>query len=166
MVSLRRFCGMAALIAVAAAAGPVSASGGCFAKGDKIVDAGVGVWPFVIGGHFEVGVHDFVSVGGGTGIGFPGPVFPILARGAFHPFNLPVLQDKITFRDKLDAYIGVVAGLSISLRDIDATVEPSFGEIIGARFYMSEKIGFFAEHCGAWPGYDLGYIAGGVTFKF
>jgi hypothetical protein len=156
---------MAAVAAVAVAARPVMASGGCFEKGDKIVDAGMGILPFIIGGHFEIGVHDLVSVGGETGIGFPGPVFPILARGAFHPFNLPVLQNKINIRDKLDAYAGVVAGLSICSDDVKP-VRPSIGEIIGARFYISDKFGFFAEHCGAWPGYDLGYISGGATFKF
>jgi hypothetical protein len=162
---MKCFRGIVAVAAIAACAVSVSAAGGCYSKGDKILDAGIGMWPFVPSVHFEIGVHDYVSVGGATGLLIPYLDIPILARGAFHPFNLPVLQDKISIRDKLDAYAGLVAGLSVGPGDF-SPVWPVFGEIIGARFYMSESFGFYAEECWAGPGSDLGWISGGVTFKF
>ncbi len=151
--------------AVFFAAAPAAAQDGCFAKGDMMLDMGFGVPPFVPGAHFDIAVHDMVSVGGCTGIAIPWVDIPFLARGAFHPFNLPPLQDKIAIRDKLDPYAGLVAGLSISPGE-SHPVWPTFGEIIGCRFFLSDMFGFYAEECGAGPGDDLGIISGGVVLKF
>jgi len=159
----RAGCVMMVLIA-GAVLSRAEASDGCFGKGNMLLDAGIGIWPFIPAAHFEVGVHDMVSVGGASGLVIPWIDIPILARGAFHPFNLPVLVDKIPVRDKLDTYAGIVVGLSISPGE-SYPVWPTIGEIIGVRYYVSEKFGFYAEECLAGPGEDLGYISGGITLK-
>ena len=95
---------------------------------------------------------------------------PIVARGAFHPFNLKALADKIKVRDKLDAYVGVSSGWNIGWASYrESGVEPddpSVGhfiirEYLGVRFYPSEHFYLFAEE-----GCGLGLFNLGVGFKF
>jgi hypothetical protein len=145
---------------------PAHAQLECFAQGNIMLDIGFGAWPFIPQAHFDIGVHDLVSVGAGIGVHIPWFALPILARGAFHPFNLPPLQDKIGIRDRFDAYVGLTAGIAIDPDDHRAPVLPTVAEFIGCRFFLSEVFGFFAEHEWGGPGEDLGRIAGGIALKF
>ena len=149
---------------------PVHGQYAAYEKGAILFDGGFALWPIILHAHLDIGVHDLVSAGGGLGVHMPTPsrgiAIPILARGAFHPFNLPVLQDKIAIRDRFDAYAGLIAGIAIDPDDGRAPVLPTFGEFIGCRFYISDQFGFYAEHEAAGPGEHLGWIGGGVTLKF
>jgi hypothetical protein len=144
-------------------------AGSCYAKGDKILDIGIPFPFFQLGVHgaFDYGVHDAISVGGGLGFhynyGYLGGVggntyFTFVARGAFHPFNLKALEDKIKIRDKLDVYAGLTlfAGPSLNGGDFLFPVR----EYIGARWHFSPKISAFLEDCA-----PFGYLDGGISFN-
>ena len=94
---------------------------------------------------------------------------PVMARGAFHPFNLAALADKIVIRDVIDVYAGLAAGwLFVWVKRDNVTLqkesdEPGFRirEYIGMRYHFNPKWSFFIEDCGY-----LTNIAGGVSYKF
>ncbi|MBD3392262.1 MAG: hypothetical protein GF418_09360 [Chitinivibrionales bacterium] len=158
-------CISALVLSVGLVSAPVSARDGVYAKGDMMIGAGIGIVPFIPGAHFDIAVHDMVSVGAAMGVHIPWIDIPLIGRGAFHPFYLPPLRDKIDVKRILDPYVGVIAGISIDPGD-DTPVLPSFGEFIGCRFFISESFGFYAEESATWPGEDLGFLSGGVVFKF
>jgi hypothetical protein len=169
-----RFLLVVALIAFSASgiwAGDWATSeGSCYVKGDKILDVGIPFPFFQIGVHgaFDYAFHDAISAGGGIGFHYNYPYLgygtgdiayiAFVLRGAFHPFNLTVLKDKIRVRDKLDAYAGLTFFVSPSL---DGDVPPPWPrEFIGARWHFSSKISCFLEDC---PGF--GYLDGGISFN-
>jgi hypothetical protein len=84
---------------------------------------------------------------------YPDTYVPIIVRAAFHPFNLSVLQDKISIRDKLDVYGGFALGLKTGL-----TPPFTFSELIGARYFFSPNFGVFLEDCAG-----VGWVNLGVT---
>lgn len=96
---------------------------------------------------------------------------PILARAAFHPFNLNVLAEKIKVRDKLDVYVGPSMGWQIGWTNWKGSgsaigSSPSYGgfvirEYIGARWFFTPNFAVTLEDCGG-----LGVINAGVVFKF
>ena len=147
-----------------------TSQGSCYAKGDKIIDVGIPFPFFQIGVHgaFDYGFHDAISAGGGIGFHYNYPYlgygvgniayFSFVLRGAFHPFNLNVLKDKIKIRDKLDAYGGLalIAGPSLNGNDFLFPVR----EYFGARWHFTEKISCFLEECGG-----FGYLDGGISFN-
>ncbi|MFP4418465.1 MAG: hypothetical protein ACOC41_05625 [Chitinivibrionales bacterium] len=153
-----------------------TSDGSCYARGDQFISVGVSVFHF--GGYavFDYAVHDAISVGGG--IGYNGYGFsrlwrynyiPIAMRGSFHPFNLEVLADRISVRDKLDPYIGVAMGWNIGWAtwkgNGDEITAPNVGgflfrENIGIRFYPADRFYIYAEE-----GAGFGNINFGVGFK-
>jgi len=151
--------------------------GSCYSKGAKIIGAGGSILPFGFYGSFDFGVHDAISAGGAVGWNTYGyssiwryNAIPILARGAFHPFNLSVLADKIKVREKLDAYVGLAAGWRIGFWSYDGPgvkpSTPSYGglilrEYIGVRYFFTDNFGVTAEDC-----HGLGVLNIGVCFKF
>lgn len=153
-----------------------SSEGSCFEKGDFNISAGLGIgWLgfFVIG---EYGINDAISASIATGYQGYGhnPYWrynyvPIVARAAFHPFNLKVLSNKIPIRSKLDPYAGLAMGWHIGwasdLKDLGLS-SPSVGgfkfrELIGAKFYPTEKFFVTFEEGGG-----LSWINLGAGFKF
>jgi hypothetical protein len=140
--------------------------GSCFAKGDKILDVGIPFPAFQIGVHgaFDYAFHDAISAGGGVGFFYTYPYlgeqayFTFVVRGAFHPFNLSALKDKIKVRDKLDTYVGLTLYGGPSLSGDPFMFWPR--EYIGARWHFSPKISVFLEDCGG-----FGWFDGGISFK-
>jgi hypothetical protein len=163
--------------AIIQAADWASGEGSCYAKGDKIISAGVSLFWFGFFGGFDYGIHDCISVGGAIGYNtysfsdwYRVHYMPILVRGAFHPFNLKVLKDKIGVRDKLDVYVGPTIGYSINWvtekNDLNIGGKPDvngfvFREYIGARYHFTDKFSAFVEDCAG-----LGVICLGASFNF
>jgi hypothetical protein len=163
-----RFLAVVALIAFSAsgilASDWATSEGSCYAKGDKILDVGVPLpfYPLGVSAAFDYGFHDAISAGGGVGFRtywFDPTYLTFLVRGAFHPFNLAVLKDKIKVRDKIDVYGGLTTWFGISTDGYDPDVWVR--EYIGARWHFSQKLSLFVEDCGG-----FGYFDGGISFRF
>jgi hypothetical protein len=138
--------------------------GSCFAKGDKYLDVGIPLPMFPAGAHaaFDYAFHDAISGGGGMGFRYyygSSAHLTFVFRGAFHPFNLVVLQDKINVRDKLDVYVGPAFWVGPSLNGYAPDIWAR--EFFGARWHFTPKLSAFIEDCGG-----FGYLDGGITFKF
>jgi len=150
-----------------------SSEGSCFQKGNKNVSAGLGIgWFgfFVIG---EYAINDAISASVATGYQGYGydewwryNYIPIVARGAFHPFNLKVLSDKVRIRNKLDPYAGLALGYHIGwaseLKDNDfgdpSVGHFSFREYLGAKYYLSDNFYLTLEEGGglSWLNFGVG----------
>ncbi|MBN1758250.1 MAG: hypothetical protein JW863_08035 [Chitinispirillaceae bacterium] len=147
-----------------------------YSKGDLLGSAGVSVYHFgaIVAGDY--GLHDLFSAGiaaGYNGYSFVPQVrthqVPLVARLAFHPFNLSAIADKIVVRTMIDVYAGICGGWvfrwQTSERGIllDEQEKGSFAirEYIGMRYYFKENIALFVEDNG-----PLSYIGGGITYKF
>jgi len=140
-----------------------TSQGSCYAKGEKIIDAGMPFPFFQVGVHgaFDYGFSDAIS--GGGGIGFKHYYWwgenyvTFVGRAAFHPFNLKVLSDKIRVRDIFDVYAGPTFYFGPGLGN-----DPEWGirEFIGARWFFAPKMALVLEDC---PGF--GYLDVGVSFK-
>jgi hypothetical protein len=132
-----------------------------FVKGDKVANLGVGLnysrIPIYIAGDYCIsdGILDKGSIGVGAYAGISyyyyhfyskSLYFNVGARGSFH----------YPFLDKLDTY----AGLSLGI-DTWNTYFFNVGSFIGARYYLTEKLGVFGEL--AYGG--VGYLTAGITFK-
>ncbi len=152
-----------------------SAPSDAFSRGDLFLGPGLMTYPIGLYGAVDYAVHDAISAGGAAGYHFyfganwVYHVIPIVARAAFHPFNLAVLQDKIPVRDKLDVYVGPAIGFGIStdrytgdLAGIDGDTYVSFiaREYIGARYFLSDNFALFAEE-----GSGLGWINIGISMQ-
>jgi hypothetical protein len=144
--------------------------GSCYTQGDKYLDVGTSLPFYPLGVHaaFDYGFHDAISAGGGIGFRYyyaysswywNSAYLTFLARGAFHPFNLTVLQDKIRVRDKLDVYAGLTTWVGPSLNGY----RPDWGvrEYLGMRWHFAPKFCLFVEDCGG-----FGWLDAGITFKF
>jgi hypothetical protein len=169
--SCSRFALFCAFVAIAAtgmhAEEWATGVGSCFAKGDKIIDVGIPFPFFQIGAHgaFDYAFLDAISAGGGIGVQYTYPYLggdvaylSFVLRGAFHPFNLSALRDKIKIRDRLDVYGGLalIAGPAL---DGNSYLFP-VREFLGARWHFSPKISCFLEDCGG-----FGYLDGGISFN-
>ena len=152
--------------------------GSCYKQHSKNISVGLSLLHLGFFAAFDYGVHDAISVGIASGYNGYGHnrywryhYVPIAVRGAFHPFNLSVLADKIKVRKKLDAYIGLAIGGRVGWAtwDADGTTlaEPTgvggffLREYIGIRFFPVEKFYISAEE-----GSGLGIFNLGVGFAF
>jgi hypothetical protein len=150
-------------------------AGSAYAKGSKMVNIGVAGYPYGFTGAFEYGFHQAIS--GSIYSGYLIEPFwdygtyntiPLFVRAAFHPFNLKVISDKISVRNKLDTYVGLSTGALFGFwSDKDNAYDKpdeysrfQLREYIGVRYYMNEKFSFFAEDCGGFPYFNIG-----VSFK-
>jgi len=131
-----------------------------FEKGDKILNVGIGGGGygfygggFAVGGSFEVGVHEFISVGGQADINFYNYSYgfgykdnyisvPIAARGSYH------YGKHFLTIDKLDLYAGPVLGFSIDGNEYYSGTSLVIGVQAGARYYFKPAMGAFAEFSG------------------
>ncbi len=156
-----------------------NSEGSCYAKGDKIGSAGVSFYYFGIYGAFDYGIHDCISAG--AALGYNGVTYanvwrknyiPIVVRGAFHPFNLDVLADKIVFRNILDVYAGLATGWAFGWATWKSGGEPLPGsepkmpgfvirEYLGVRYFITDKWSLFVEDCAG-----VSNIAIGASYKF
>ena len=130
--------------------------GSAYVKGSKTISVGLSLFPYGLSAAFDYGFHPAISAGYLVGVMVtPDMYVPMIVRAAFHPFNLTVLKDKISIRDKFDVYAGLSTGFKIGLNS-PFTV----AEYIGARYSLSSSTGVYLEDCGG-----VGYINAGLTFK-
>ena len=176
--SLIRMTVLLALMTLqASASGWATGDGSVYHKGDRLGSAGISFFfPGVLAA-FDYGLHDCFSAGAATGYNVysfsPQTLthhWPVMARVAFHPFNLKVLADKIIIRNIIDFYAGVSGGWIFrwDTYDFNIASKPddhpsSFGvrEYIGMRYYFKDNLALFIEDCG-----DISTISAGVTLLF
>jgi len=153
-----------------------------YKKGDKLLNAGIGLGAYYGGGiplgaSFEVGVTDEISVGAqadfytwgynfGGGYRYRYTFLPIGVRGSYHVNELLNLGV-----DNLDLYGGLSLGYYISsYRDnsgYSGFYDNAYGNRvflgvhIGGRYYFKPNLGAFAE-----VGYGVAPLKIGVAFKF
>ncbi|KAA9354811.1 MULTISPECIES: hypothetical protein [Larkinella] len=149
-----------------------------YQKGDKLLNAGIGLGAYYGGGiplgaSFEVGVTDEISVGAQVDFYtwsyssyWRYTFVPIGVRGSYHVNELLNLGN-----DKLDLYAGVGIGYRISSYKYDgpggSIYSDSYGSgaffnlHLGGRYYFKPNIGAFAE-----VGYGVAPLKLGVAFKF
>lgn len=137
-----------------------------FQKGDKLLNAGIGLRSFwiPIGGTLEYGITDQISVGPSFYFAkwgdFGGTLLTFSARGSYH-FN-ELLKIK---NEKLDVYAG--AGVGFNKWTYDGSFVGTYGSgvyipfHIGGRYYFSEKFGAHAE-----VGGGVATLLAGITLKF
>jgi hypothetical protein len=162
-------------VGISSASDWATSEGSCYAKGNKLLSVGGSIFPMGLFGSFDYGIHDAISAGGAVGYNFwwygswTYHYIPIIVRGAFHPFNLAILKDKIPVREKFDVYVGPAMGWTIGFATWKgagaAGLEPGFGgftirEYIGARWHFSPKMSLFLEEGGG-----ISTLAVGITFK-
>ncbi|MFN8346489.1 MAG: hypothetical protein U0X91_15910 [Spirosomataceae bacterium] len=154
-----------------------NASAQSYQKGDKLLNLGVGLGTYGaggigLGGSFEYGIHDAISVGvlggysgRGNYLGYGRwSVLTFGARGSYHFNELLKLDD-----DKIDLY----AGLGLGYRSITwnyngiGGYNDSWGSgilflgHIGGKYYFKPNLGVFAE-----LGSGFGTLQAGIAFKF
>lgn len=151
------------LVTIIATATMSSAQKGAYAKGDKLLNIGIGVNSYYdngipLGGSFEKGITDKISVGAdvnylsskydyGFGASSRFTALYIGARGSYH------LSDDLNIGiDELDLYgTGSVGFRSFTWSDSFGNNDSSFGNGIyvgvsaGARYYFSDKMAAFLE---------------------
>ncbi|TAE28139.1 MAG: hypothetical protein EAZ91_15170 [Cytophagales bacterium] len=141
-------------------------------KGDKFLNAGIGLGGgyygysggIGIGGSFEVGVAKNITVGVvGAYRGYEfASAYRLGARGSYHFNEILKISE-----DKLDLYAGVgliyggwtwkesYVGLRSSYGGVD------FGGHVGARYFFKPALGAFAE-----AGFGVAPLQVGLSFKF
>lgn len=152
-----------------------------FAKGDKIVNLGVGISGLGVNAAAEFGIADNIGVGaffayerrtfsylyGSLGGNYGRSEITVGARAAYH------LGEVLKLDNKLDPYVAAGLGAWIYTNpyaDYDfnrneyvtrSYVLPSFLFRVGTRYAFSEKLGGFAD-----IGTGGSWIQAGVSFKF
>jgi len=129
-----------------------------FAKGDKLLNLGIGVNSYYSGGiplgaSFEIGIMDFLSVGGSldylskTYYNTKFTSLYIAARGSYHFNELLKLNT-----NKADLYAGATVGFrSFNWADDYYTLGGRYGNgayvgaFAGAKWYFTNAFGAFAE---------------------
>ncbi len=155
-----------------------TSEGSVYGKGSAILNLGIGTYPIGPYVAYDYGIHDAISVGGAAGYqmywnwgsDYTFHWMPIVARAAFHPFNLTVVAEHVDVRDKLDVYAGPVIGIGFRydnytgpyshLLDDKFDVYPIVREYIGIRYYVNDRIAWFAEE-----GSGLGWFNVGLSMK-
>lgn len=151
-----------------------------FEKGDKLLNAGLSLGGTYGGGaglgaSFEVGIHDFISVGaqadfmswssGWGGYKWRYTFIPVGVRGSYH-FGKHFLK-----MDNLDLYAGPAIGYTFAnYKDPSGWSgiytggyggDVYFGVFAGARYYFKENMGVFAE-----LGQNTSALKAGISLKF
>lgn len=148
-----------------------------FEKGDKLLNVGIGGGGygyyggnggFAVGGSFEYGIHEFVSIGAQAdfrfysynylGLGSNSYVsIPIAARGSYH-YGKHFLKI-----EQLDLYAGPVLGVNIDGSEYYDGTNIVIGAFAGAKWYFKPKMGVFAELSG---GSNVLPVKAGLALKF
>ena len=156
---------------------PFSGFSQVYQKGDKLLNAGIGLGTYGygglgFGGSLEFGVTDAISVGplvgysstseGYLGLGnYKFSTLTIGARGSYHLSDLLKINS-----DKIDLYAGLGLGYH-NFHSNYSGYSGSYGSGItflahlGGRYYLSDNIGIFAE-----LGSGFSTLHAGVAFKF
>jgi hypothetical protein len=184
---MKRYMGMVILafsiLLFSASNSPVyswgNGEGSCYAKGDKLGSAGLSFYYFGLLAAFDYGLHDCISAGLGVGYNtrsrFQGDIrdhyFPVVARAAFHPFNLDALAEKVAIRNLVDIYVGLTAGWAFGFQsqakgsnyyDSEESIQHLIlREYVGMRYHFNDKWSLFIEDCAY-----LGFLSFGITKKF
>ena len=157
------------LIVLAASFFANDAKAQAYQKGDKLLNAGIGLGTYGLGGlgfggSLEFGISDDISVGpivgysGTSDFGTTFSVFTIGGRGSYHFNKLLGMTD-----DKLDLY----GGLGLGYHSISYGGSSIYGSGItflghlGGRYYLSKNLGIFAE-----LGSGFGTLTAGLALKF
>ncbi len=182
----RHCCAMMAALSIVALCGTATPAfswatgeGSCYAKGDMFASGWLSFYFFGLDATFDYGVHDAISIGASAGYNtesiYQGHArnnyFPLMVRGAFHPFNLDALAGKLLIRNMVDVYAGLVTGFAPGFRTEDEGYESQMAaekniskfilrEHLGVRYFITEKWSMSVEHSGT-----LVAIAMGVTYK-
>lgn len=153
-----------------------------YQQGDKLLNLGIGLNGYYggglpIGGSFEYGVTDQISVGAqidfytwgynfGSGYKYRYTFIPIALRGSYHVNELLNLDN-----DKVDLYGGVQLGYYISKYSDDSGFsgiynnsygnKALFGIHLGGKYYFKPNLGGFAE-----LGYGVSTLKLGLALKF
>lgn len=148
-----------------------------YEKGDKLLNVGVGLGTYGaggigLGGSFEYGIHEAISVGalaGYSGKNYFGSRFSVLylgVRGSYHFNELLNLNN-----DQIDLYAGAGLGYRNVTWNIDGIGGGFLGKTygggiypllhIGGKYYLKPNLGLFAE-----LGSGFGTLQAGVAFKF
>lgn len=151
-----------------------TSDGSCYGKGNLSVGVG---FSLVYPGAFvtaDYGVHDAISAGIATGyngkdyLGYRVNFFSIYARSAFHPFNLKVLAERVSVRNKLDPYAGLAIGFSGEwISNHNTKYSSSLNkwspvrELLGAKLYPISNLYIMAEEGGGLSVFNFG-----VGYKF
>lgn len=150
-----------------------TSDGSCYGKGNLTVGGGFSLVYFGAFATADYGVHDAISAGIATGyngldkIGYRQNFFSIYGRGAFHPFNLKVLAEKVSVRSKLDPYGGLAIGYSggwVTNNDIYHNKSDGWSpvrEFFGVKFYPKRNLYLMAEEGGG-----MSVLNFGVGYKF
>lgn len=121
-------------------AGGISSAQAWGGEGDQKVQAGFSAWGYGTGitGSYDYGLGNIVSVGAGANIYFGNyrdnnktNNFFIFGRAGFH------LQEPLGLPSQWDVYPGINLGLIGS--------DFGIGAYIGARYFINDKIGIYAE---------------------
>jgi hypothetical protein len=173
----------------------INLSAQAFKKGDVMLSPGVGLGVYGVGYgvgftvpvilNFDVGVHDYVSVGAyggfwtrkwdyGFGDNYRFTSSHFGARATFHFWQLiDAKVDADLLGDKLDIYFTPWFGYNLrTVKWVDnGGVSPfnlSYGSRfqggaqLGVRYFLNDHIGFFGE----WGGTPTAYSNFGMSFKF
>lgn len=144
--------------------------GSAYAQGDMYGSAGLSIHYFGAFVAFDYGLHDCISAGAATGYNTYSNLsiryhhLPIIARAAFHPFNLSAIADKIVIRNMIDVYAGLSTGwvFKWGKGDFVDVTDHHFAirEYLGMRYHFSDKLSIFVEDC---PG--IAFIGAGVSYR-
>lgn len=170
------FCGLLVASTSALADDWSTSTGSCYGQGSANISFGFIAYYLGAFAAFDYGFHDAIS--GGIAIGYNNWHYsniwtysqvPVVARVAFHPFNLKAIADHVGIRDKLDVYIGIASGWRVGWANYRLSgiqpAEPTVGgffvrEYIGARYYPSKNFFVVAEE-----GSGLGWFLIGIGFN-
>jgi hypothetical protein len=130
--------------------------GSAYTKRSKSLSLGLSAIPIGLSVAYDYGFHPAISGGGATGgILSPDVYVPVIARAAFHPFNLKAWKVDRALREKLDIFGGLASGFELGA---NAPFPFIIREYIGARFYFAPKFAAFLEDC-------AGFLNMGLTIK-
>jgi len=153
-----------------------------FAKGDKVVNLGIGVGRsysagykssiLPISGSFEYGVKDHLfddksSLGVGAYLGYAQDKLSLIDNSWKVSHTIVGVRGGLHYQlvDKLDTYAGLMLGYNVvSVSSSGSGISGSgfdWSIYVGGRYYFTESIGAFAE-----IGYGIAAVQLGVALKF
>ena len=132
--------------------------GSAYTKDSKSLSVGLAMIPFGFSFAYDYGFHQAISGGGVMGVLIkPDAYISMIARAAFHPFNLKAWKVDRKLRAKLDFYGGLASGFELGT---EAPHPFTLSEYIGIKYYFDPNFAVFAEDCAG-----IGFFTIGITIK-
>jgi hypothetical protein len=132
--------------------------GSAYTKDSKLLSFGLAMIPFGFSFAYDYGFHQAISGGGVMGVMIkPDAYISMIARAAFHPFNLKAWKVDRALRAKLDFYGGCASGFELGT---EAPHLFTLSEYIGVKYYFDPNFAVFAEDCAG-----IGYFTIGLTIR-